>query len=136
LTLSIFPYFVSIVVIITLLILGISKLNRNKKYIEKGKDPVCIDKITIQLDDFKIKSNKWSERLNVGTERIPDFIQKEFFKTYISITVNYQGKKIILNEHLDLDPIVVKLKFSIQKETMLYFYENNEKYLDLDFLYS
>lgn len=124
-------------IVMFLIFRHLDKRNHQSSYSDFRNDlEKNYEKISITLDDFHIQSNNWNERINHGSERIPDFKEDTFHSVHISQTIRYKGRNLAIEKLLEIDPIVLKMKFALQKTTILYIKNPDDHYLDLDFLYS
>lgn len=105
------------------------------------------DRITVDLDQVEIRSNKWEEREVIyeggysgldGLSRRPDRNTRlvERSQNHLSVEVQYNGRRRLVQAEVEMDTTALKMLLAVQKQTTLYVNPDNpdEYYLDLDFL--
>lgn len=105
------------------------------------------EKVKVDLDSVKIKSNKWNETIITDNTQYAglnelvgraDRNMKTVVKNLNQITIKipYNGKTIRYKANVQMDLDNLKIHFAIQKETTLYIdpLNNRNMYLDLEFL--
>ncbi|TKD61432.1 hypothetical protein [Flavobacterium sp. ASW18X] len=125
------------------------KLKRLDKKYEKALADLKLrgEKVKVELDNVKIKSNKWNETVITDNTQYAglnelvgraDRNMKTVVKNLNQVTINipYKGKIIRYKANVQMDTDNLKIHFAIQKETTLYIdpLNNRNMYLDLEFL--
>ncbi|MFT4603093.1 MAG: hypothetical protein ACI857_003280 [Arenicella sp.] len=102
-------------------------------------------KTRINLDDIEVNVGLWrrdeyieSERLSLfeypfGLDEIEE--SESYRGTGIAINFEHKGNKEVYKTNVPFEDDVVRMKFMLKKETILYI-SNNEIYLDLEFLFN
>jgi len=143
-------YFFSFLLIIIAIYI-ILKIIRNKEK-QKIKNEFNLfiknaDIVKVQFDNFRIKTNSWTEEVVTDNGRYGVYnqmmsqgdlnIKKVDHNMHILIlNVNYSNMIIRIEYVIQMEPKTLEIKLAIQKETNLYINPNNpnQYYLDMDFL--
>jgi len=124
-----------------------SKRKEYKSKLELENFKKTADKIVIDLENIKIKSNSWTDTVVVDNTRYGGLNQLtgnedkniKMIKrdiNYVKISVPYKEKTLNFNLSVAMEATILKMHFAIKKETILYVDPENPDnyYLDMEFL--
>ncbi|MBK8580713.1 MAG: hypothetical protein IPL86_02370 [Flavobacteriales bacterium] len=119
---------------------------RETAKLEKFK--LLAEKVEVDLSHVKLKSNSWQEEVVTNNRRTGGYNQLvgrgdlnienvQRNQNVIFLSVPYKGREIEIQYGVNMDPTTLTMKLEMKKSTTLYVNPNNneENYLDMDFLF-
>lgn len=94
------------------------------------------EKIIVNLENLKIKSNSWQQEVIKSSKYEDEITNIDVNYNMINIDIPYKGENINYCVHINMENTKLKMHFAIKRETILYVDRNdkNKNYLDLEFL--
>jgi hypothetical protein len=94
------------------------------------------EKIIVNLENIKIKSNSWQQEVIKNSRYEDEITNIDVNYNIINIDVPYKGESINYCIHINMETTKLKMHFAIKRETILYvdLKDKNINYLDLEFL--
>ncbi len=136
------PFFIMLCI---LFIAANRKKKTDQKEHEKFKQEAF--KVKVNIEDFTIKHNSWTDETIVESGQIGGFNQMSGNadknikyvtqnQNLVCFRISLEGKIIEHQVYLNKDPKAIEMLIIMQKETYLYIdkVDTNKKYLDLEFL--
>lgn len=139
---------IALSLIISVIVFFFSSKKEDKKIIEHIQSIKDFKqnarRVKVQLDEIEIKTNSWVEDQVIHNHHAyaldelagnhdANIEHVNHRLTVLSVMVKLNGEKVQRNFSVDMEPVSLEMHFAIQKETYLY-YQEDEYYLDLEFL--